>query len=352
MIITGNLLESDDAYIANLPSRYMVGCDAHGYLTHANFKIAKKGKASKAANFFLDAEETHLAIAVSPEEVLKDFPEMDRESVMEYVSDCVQRTQHHWVPILQNKEHVYWGKPILHLDRSIGNKVVFVVQTSIGANEPTVFHISDTLSSRVTREDDTKGQKHEPLEPLDPPPTKRARKFVRVRYNGMAFDDRDEAQHAAFLDCLGIRWKPQPVSIVVAFGSEPVTYRPDFYVEELNAYLETTTTHPPWDKLQKCEALARHAANGDPDCVVYLVWGGMYRPFRYSHDSERSVMQIVKFSVVDGNVVVDAPYLWVHKGGGKYAIEKMTTVHDMSWHHEPLLNAYDYARTKAHIVDA
>ena len=70
-------------------------------------------------------------------------------------------------------------------------------------------------------------------------------KSVQTYYKGYYFRSRIEARYAVFLDYLGILWKYEPEGYIIEeseftqwFGHEGDAYLPDFFLPELNIYLE------------------------------------------------------------------------------------------------------------------
>jgi hypothetical protein len=71
-------------------------------------------------------------------------------------------------------------------------------------------------------------------------------------YQGYEFRSRTEARWAVFLDALSIRWEYERQGFIVG----GIRYLPDFYLPELERYLEIKGSHPTPFEVEKCRWLA------------------------------------------------------------------------------------------------
>jgi hypothetical protein len=320
------ILDDENVLISSLSARFMVGI-GDGVLTHANICQVAILSSSRCANYYTDSTKKKMAIAISPKEVNKDFPGEPLAETKKRIKEAYERTQNMYIPILQNNKHIHWGSPIAFLGES---KILFDLEQEV--DDDKVIHLSHI-----------EGNKSEETHEEKPP------KFQKTRYNNVSFDDKDEAQHAAFLDALQIRYKCQPINISLPFG---MSYRPDFFLPELNCYLEVTKTYPAETKKYKCEQLAIHARKEDPERVVYLAFGGLHPPVRETYNESPDVSQIIKFSVEVQTLngvptfipIQDFGYMWCF-WDNKYVIKKVNNTQDMSWKNQNIASAYEHARS-------
>lgn len=91
-------------------------------------------------------------------------------------------------------------------------------------------------------------------------------KPIETRYRGYRFRSRLEARWAVFFDALGVRWEYEKEGYELTEGR----YLPDFWLPELNLWLEIKPTYPDWDSetLKKCRSLG-YATNKP----VGVAWG-------------------------------------------------------------------------------
>lgn len=296
----------------------------------------KTRRGNRPPNYFMDKERTRLCIALSPQNV-QDIHQLSSKT------DALKAIQQAFgseksaleLPIRVQSHHVLWGSPVA-LSR---DKMEFLTNTD---GVPEVQRDPDPTSP-----------------PRATPAAKRPRgNFQRVMYNGVAYDDDDEARHAFFMDCLDIKYRTQPTNIqhplLMNETNTTGIYRTDFYVPSLNAYLETTCSEPSARKYFTCELLARAAFYEGRS--VFLVYGGMHAPRRDSYASTDSArtMKIVKFIVevhtfATGReelvVVADDGYAWMYKNGA-YVIDRLGSVMNRVWDHEPIRSALSMARLK------
>ncbi len=66
----------------------------------------------------------------------------------------------------------------------------------------------------------------------------------QIRYNGASFKSKLEAHVAEAFDNLGLRWEYEPVTFCGS-AYRAAQYTPDFYLPELNCYVEVTGTWNP-----------------------------------------------------------------------------------------------------------
>lgn len=93
-------------------------------------------------------------------------------------------------------------------------------------------HIGDELSEIV--------------KPLDPVP-------IPTKYQGVEFRSRLEARWAVFMDSIGVRWFYE----FEGYRLGDVWYLPDFYLPDLDCWLEIKPTAPSDDETRKASLLAK-----------------------------------------------------------------------------------------------
>lgn len=76
-------------------------------------------------------------------------------------------------------------------------------------------------------------------------------KAIETTYNGIEFRSRTEARWAVFLDALGVHWDYEPE----AFTDGQLSYLPDFWVQEFDAYLEIKPDKPTKEEMRKAMVL-------------------------------------------------------------------------------------------------
>lgn len=87
---------------------------------------------------------------------------------------------------------------------------------------------------------------------------------IRTKYNNIYFRSRLEARWAVFMDELGVKWIYEPEG----FTDGKICYLPDFYLPELNTYLEIKPITPLKEEEEKCELLTKITG-----CPVVCMFG-------------------------------------------------------------------------------
>lgn len=97
---------------------------------------------------------------------------------------------------------------------------------------------------------------------------------IETRYKGYRFRSRLEARYAVAFDDLGVKWEYEPEGYELG---EAGRYLPDFFLPDLNLFIEVKGARPSADEHKKCEALANATgsavfiANGMPfENIGYL----------------------------------------------------------------------------------
>lgn len=96
-------------------------------------------------------------------------------------------------------------------------------------------------------------------------------KAIETVYHGHKFRSRLEARHAVFFDQLGVRWDYEPEG----FDLDGLRYLPDFWLPNLNVWIEIKPVPPTAEEQRKCTLLAGHTKH-----PVFLFVGlpGTYVP--------------------------------------------------------------------------
>lgn len=307
---------------------------------------SKRGT-QRPPNYFMDNDLTRLCIALSPQNVCELFQLSTKQDALKIIQQAFNSyPETKLIPIRVQAQHVLWGEPV-GLTR---DKMEFEIRDApdgyvpVGAPAPAPAPIVPTA---VANESPAKRVRY------DAP----ASKYSKVMYNGMPYDDDDEARHAYLMDCLDIKYRTQPINIqhplLMNETNSTGIYRTDFFVPSINAYLETTGSEPSARKHFTCELLARHAFYEGR--TVYLVYGGLHPPRRdtYSTDGTQT-MRIIKYIVephtfANGReelvVVAEDGYAWMWKNGD-YVIDKLGSIMNRAWDYPPLRSAISMARSK------
>lgn len=90
-------------------------------------------------------------------------------------------------------------------------------------------------------------------------------KPIETRYKGYRFRSRLEARWAVFFDSLGLKWEYEPEGFDLGFGE---LYLPDFWLPEMNAWVEIKGEKPDAAMMTKPRLLAARAP-----CAVVCYWG-------------------------------------------------------------------------------
>lgn len=72
-------------------------------------------------------------------------------------------------------------------------------------------------------------------------------KAIETIYNGIRFRSRLEARWAIFMDALGVKWEYEPEG----FTDGTLCYLPDFWLPDLECYLEIKPTTPSEEEIKK-----------------------------------------------------------------------------------------------------
>lgn len=309
--------------------------------------------AQRPPNFFVDAERTRLCIALSPQNVCELFQLATKQDAIKAITQAFHAfPESTTIPIRVQSRHVLWGEPVTITRDKMEFRVCAREEEDEGAAPAPD---ADRFSAKRCRGAHDAPAHDAPVH--DAPAPAAPRPHAKVTYNGMTYDDDDEARHAFLMDCLDVKYRTQPINIqhplLINETNRTGLYRTDFYVPSLDAYLETTGSEPSARKHFTCELLARHAFHEGR--TVYLVYGGLHPPRRdtYSADGTQT-MKIIKYVVeahtfANGReelvVVAEDGYAWMHKNGA-YVIDKLGSVMNRAWDHPHLRAAVVMARTK------
>tara|TARA_B110001450_G_scaffold255469_1_gene283120 strand:- start:40123 stop:41208 length:1086 start_codon:yes stop_codon:yes gene_type:complete len=312
---------------------------------------SKRGT-QRPPNYFMDRDLTRLCIALSPQNVCELFQLTTKQDALKVIQQAFNSfPESELIPIRVQSHHVIWGEPV-GLTR---DKMEFQIREAPDdyVPVPALAPVTAVVPTTTTRESLVKRTRYDTSAPSCIPPSQ----YSRVIYNGITYDDDDEARHAYLMDCLDIRYVTQPTNIqhplLMNETNSTGIYRTDFFVPSIDAYLETTGSEPSARKHFTCELLARHAFYEGR--TVYLVYGGLHPPRRdtYSTDGTQ-IMKIIKYVVephtfANGReelvVVAEDGYAWMHKNGA-YVIDKLGSIMNRSWDHPPLRAAITMARNR------
>lgn len=90
-------------------------------------------------------------------------------------------------------------------------------------------------------------------------------KALDTRYAGHKFRSRLEAKWAVYFDALGARWEYEKQGFNLGNGQ---CYLPDFWMPDLECWLEVKPEDPTPDEWNKCELLGQGTGR-----AVVIVWG-------------------------------------------------------------------------------
>ena len=93
---------------------------------------------------------------------------------------------------------------------------------------------------------------------------------INTEYNGYLFRSRIEARWAVFFDHVGLKYEYEKEGINLPFNGY---YLPDFWLPELNIYIEVKGTYP--TKIEKGKAQELAIESG---CLVAILFGGIPSP--------------------------------------------------------------------------
>lgn len=83
-------------------------------------------------------------------------------------------------------------------------------------------------------------------------------KSKKTKYGVIFFESMIEARWAAFFDCLGIKYEYEPTFAEVETGCRVVNYKPDFFLKDLNKYIEIKPSKPYGIENTKAAGWAKH----------------------------------------------------------------------------------------------
>lgn len=95
-------------------------------------------------------------------------------------------------------------------------------------------------------------------------------KPIQTQYAGCRFRSRIEARHAVFFDALKVRWDYEPEGFDLGATGR---YLPDFFLPELNCWVEIKGQVPGAGERVKAEVLAQQSQQS-----VFIFYGGMEVP--------------------------------------------------------------------------
>lgn len=107
-------------------------------------------------------------------------------------------------------------------------------------------------------------------------------KAINTEYSGYLFRSRLEARWAVFFDTLGWEYKYEPEGFILSNGTP---YLPDFYLPEINTWVEVKPEYPHKEDMDKCKLLSLEIGTeygvmlvyGLPDKIQYPhFWSGDY----------------------------------------------------------------------------
>jgi len=105
-------------------------------------------------------------------------------------------------------------------------------------------------------------------------------KPIETVYNGYRFRSRLEARWAVFFDTLGVKYEyeKEGFSLTLPSCGEVFWYLPDFWLPNLETWIEIKGQTPTMDEVKKCHLLARTVCkpcfliNGSPWLTDYNLW--------------------------------------------------------------------------------
>lgn len=82
-------------------------------------------------------------------------------------------------------------------------------------------------------------------------------KVIETAYNGYRFRSRTEARWAVFFDALGIKYEYEPEG----YDLDGIWYLPDFFLLQLDAYVEIKGKEFTFEEKEKCRLLAQKSGH-------------------------------------------------------------------------------------------
>lgn len=93
-------------------------------------------------------------------------------------------------------------------------------------------------------------------------------KPIETEYKGDLFRSRLEARWAVFFDCVNLKYQYEPDGYQIG----DIRYLPDFYLPDLDSFVEIKPYEPPIDELRKVQAFADYKS-------IILIVGQPYATF-------------------------------------------------------------------------
>lgn len=165
-------------------------------------------------------------------------------------------------------------------------------------------------------------------------PNNEINSIKRTKFDDIIYRSKLEAKHAFFMKFLDVKFHYEPL----AFNFPSFRYIPDFWIPELDVFVEIKPRYPYVEEIEKCEFVSRLGFN------IVLLYGTLTPPHSlqsdpikdYSHENGCRGMGWKKNGErIPGEIV------WIERDG-KFMLGS-SEIRNLNWDHEKILEAYDSA---------
>ena len=169
-------------------------------------------------------------------------------------------------------------------------------------------------------------------------------------FDGIWYDSLLEAKHALWFSVLGLKFKREPITLHIDIvphylgGGLNSQYRADFYIEDLDSYVEIKPKLPYDIEEYKCIELCRHTRKNvilfynDKFEIPYRISSSNQDTTRYSHsDAVRGILY--SYEPVEKNVKIKRDVIWVCRND-EFNVDTRIDLEDRSHTAPKLLDAY------------
>lgn len=166
-----------------------------------------------------------------------------------------------------------------------------------------------------------------------------------TEYAGVRFRSRLEARTAVFMDSVNIKWKYEVFTCRFPPECDKSSYTPDFFLPELQLFVEIKPAFPHIDEMKACEDFVK--TTGTPIILLFGdALGSAYRCSKkdggrfYSHANvQRGMTWDSEGQRIGGDV------LWIRSEDGSVVLGNISSVKDDSWDDEEIIAKLQLAAT-------
>ena len=166
-----------------------------------------------------------------------------------------------------------------------------------------------------------------------------------TEYNGVRFRSRLEARTAVFLDAVNLKWKYEVFTCRFPRDCEKSSYTPDFFLPDLQMFVEIKPAFPHLDELFACENFVK--TTGMP--IVLLYGDTLGAPYRcskkdggrfYTHSTvQRGITWDANGDRIGGEVV------WIRDEDGDVTLGNISNSKDERWDDDEIIEKLQHAAT-------